>query len=911
VITTVPAAAVHQVGASELRGLLGQVEQAAGTRLLLVAAAPAWDGPPVLDSDLGPVRVVLGTSPLAVRIAMADHPNEFLAVLTPLTARELGEEVTARAWRHSVRRPSPWDAVTSLFKVTQIDPSLRDEAWMVDLLVRLAPPGGYRQPDSRLLDRGTAWRALYQHGLALPVAEPIPAQLLAWAATTAAHDAVERLDAAARANVAAKLAVDVGPAAELLVELAAAGQGSNVVALGLVIDALWPAPDPAARIRLEERHLGRRSLTGPAADDWARTARDMLRSGELSSQRAAVLTRAQAILDDIDPAGSADSSVLPTGFTRRLERLAEALEAAVVTPGAATLRDAETTLATVRDHADAARAGSRLAAADAAFRLVRRWTVAGADDPAPVAGDLTTLTRTYLDEGAWVDAARHRIAQGETVASLAAVYRRLLERVDEERRQRDRTYAGRVASEATAAAPAASLDTQRPLRIEDVLGTVLAPLARQHAVLLLIIDGLSHAAALPFVDDLRTDGWQLQGPGGRALSGVLAALPTVTVVSRASLLSGRITTGGQDVERDGFTTSAPLLDVAAGQPPAVFHKRELRTQDGEIAPAAREAITDPGQRVVGVVVNAADDHLAKGDQLKLADGLDGIPVLRPLLDDAIQAGRVVVLTSDHGHILGSHQRVVGGATSGGERYRTDDGRDVADDEVRLEGARVVGGPIVAGADDGIRYNAIAKHGYHGGATPAEVLCPLLVLTSSGVELDGWVPLPPYAPAWWEPESAPVEIDLDDGAAATAVAAPAGPTRDEPQLSLLEPEPAPTASPASPAAPTSAGSAAWLAQLLSSPRLADQRRLAGRARLDDTDLATLLRVLVASGGTASGATLQRTLDLPATRLRGKLEAARSLLDVDGYQVLRIETDGTAALNVDLLVQQFEIDRPPTA
>ncbi|MFW5723195.1 MAG: PAS domain-containing protein [Halochromatium sp.] len=169
----------------------------------------------------------------------------------------------------------------------------------------------------------------------------------------------------------------------------------------------------------------------------------------------------------------------------------------------------------------------------------------------------------------------------------------------------------------------------------------------------------------------------------------------------------------------------------------MFHKKDLRTQDGEIAPGPRDAIADPATRVVGVVVNAADDHLAKGDQLRLADGLDGIPVLRPLLHEALVAGRVVVLTSDHGHILGSHQRVVAGGPEAGERYRLDDGRDVADDEVRLDGARVVrpgGGPgatVVAAADDRVRYTPMAKHGYHGGATLAEVLCPLLVLTPEG------------------------------------------------------------------------------------------------------------------------------------------------------------------------------------
>uniref|UniRef100_UPI001A92ADEA hypothetical protein n=1 Tax=Klebsiella pneumoniae TaxID=573 RepID=UPI001A92ADEA len=101
---------------------------------------------------------------------------------------------------------------------------------------------------------------------------------------------------------------------------------------------------------------------------------------------------------------------------------------------------------------------------------------------------------------------------------------------------------------------------------------------------------------------------------------------------------------------------------------------------------------------------------------------------------------------------------------------------------------------------------------------------------------------------------------------------------------------------------------WLTALLDSDRLALQRTRAGRARIDDDDLAVLLRVLVAGGGTVSGESLARTLKLPPTRLRGKLEAARQLLDVDDYQILRIETDGTARHNAELLAQQFQIPLP---
>jgi hypothetical protein len=183
------------------------------------------------------------------------------------------------------------------------------------------------------------------------------------------------------------------------------------------------------------------------------------------------------------------------------------------------------------------------------------------------------------------------------------------------------------------------------------------------------------------------------------------------------------------------------------------------------------------------------------------------------------------------------------------------------------------------------------------------------MTARDIELDGWAPRPVDVPAWWDPTQAAVAVPFARDAAADAVPEePASASVSaEPQLSLLAPEP-PSAAPTVDSGVAAAGQPDWVQRLLTSPRLADQRRLAGRARLDDADLGTLLTVLVAAGGTASGATLQRTLELSPTRLRGKLEAARSLLDVDGYAVLRVEVDGTATLNTRLLAEQFDIDVP---
>lgn len=899
-MTPVAPADLHVLDESALRGLLVQVDRHRNSsRLLVVTAAPRWHGPEVLETDGGPVRVVAGQSVLAVRAAMAEHPDEFLAVLTPLPLRELGEEVLARAWHQHAYLPSPWDAVKALFKVDQLDPALRKERWMVDLLVRVAPARGYLQPASQLLDRETAWHTVLRFGLALPMEQPRTTDLLAWAATPSAAAALARLDPADLDRIAEHLAVAVGPGAVPLLRLAAAGRGADVLALGLVVDALWPDCDVGARMLLQERQLDRRPLDDAAAADWGSAAVAVVRGDHADGvDDHDLLQRVDMLLAEVDPSRTADSAVIGRAFPQRLARLGKALTAVLDDGTPRLLPAAVTALAAVKAHLLAGREAGRVSRAGAALRLCRRATSAQ-QDGGRKPSNLAALAARYISDGAWVDAARHRIAEGESLPELVEVFDRLLVTLDEERLARDRRFAAAVAEEGVGVGGVADLSSSRALPIERVLDSVVAPVARAEPVLLLVIDGLSHAAAIPLLADLRREGWLPHGPDGVDLPPVTAALPSVTVVSRASLLSGRLQTGGQDTERDGFTSHAALLDAAAGQVPVLFHKADLKTQDGAIAPVVRDTLADPGHRVVGVVVNGVDDHLDRGAQLQLADGLEGVPILRPLLQAAAEARRVVVLASDHGHVLGSRQRVVQ-APGGGERFRLAGGPAVPG-EMEVAGARVLRGDhrVVAAADDSVRYIAVAKHGYHGGVTPAEVLCPLVVLVPGGVELPGWEPLSPRPPAWWDPSAAPLQMDV----ASPATPVPTPPAkRADPQLSLLDP-------PAEPAVPANEVAPAWLAALLTSPRLADQRRLAGRIALDDHDLGLLLRILVTAGGTASGAALQRTLGLPASRLRGKLGAARTLLDVDGYPVLRIEPDGTAALNLELLARQFQIPVPP--
>jgi hypothetical protein len=123
------------------------------------------------------------------------------------------------------------------------------------------------------------------------------------------------------------------------------------------------------------------------------------------------------------------------------------------------------------------------------------------------------------------------------------------------------------------------------------------------------------------------------------------------------------------------------------------------------------------------VLSADDDSLPKGRQLlDPAWRPEDVPRLPQLLDPAANAGRIVVLTGDHGDLLehGSEHRQ---HTGGGARWRPDGGTPKGD-EVVVSGPRVLvseGRAILAATEDA-RYGK-RVHAYHGaGSTRSTAAC---------------------------------------------------------------------------------------------------------------------------------------------------------------------------------------------
>ena len=230
----------------------------------------------------------------------------------------------------------------------------------------------------------------------------------------------------------------------------------------------------------------------------------------------------------------------------------------------------------------------------------------------------------------------------------------------------------------------------------------------------------------------------------------------MTHLSRASLLSGKLTSGDAAVEKRNFEANPHLKQCCDKKyPPVLFHKKEVTEgARGAVGDDLSRAILSPNHRVVGVVINAIDDRLASAQQIRDDWTINRISPLGSLLKLARDSGRVVILASDHGHVWHRPDaRNVPLETGGRWRPQSE---DLAEDEIVLTGRRVQdgagGNAIIVPWSERVYYGR-QQNGYHGGATPQEMVCPLVLLTDRSSAYSGLFHCEHPKPDWWS--SAPV------------------------------------------------------------------------------------------------------------------------------------------------------------
>jgi PglZ domain len=872
------------------------------SRVLLLRAAPDWlDEPclpvPGLAAHDGTVTARVAGCPtvLAVLDALASRADDgYLVILTPCGDDELGDSVLARVIANQVHTISRWDLVLDAFGARRRGPGLsgREQPWLAGALLEAQPVGGWAKVSGPVLTLDFAVNRLVgvRFGISDGRDDAVmdAAALLEWTRNEFRVASFRRLPADERAGLAGWLRESVGPVAWAVFALLEHAEAGDAVPLGLALRGL---AEPGAQgrrraretalIRAEERFFGGQAPGGKDLREFSEAAESLIArwsDGPHAGLAGELCVRAEQILAELGAGDlAATSQILDAGFEARLAGLADVLTGLLPDPRPIDLRGAEEALDLATSHIRARAHEPECAAAQAAVSLAR-WLAVPEAAPGTLADHATMMLRDW----AWADRALAVVASGGhgRVPKLAAAYTKLCEAVVKRRAGLDRRFARRLA-----AWTQTSSSTDELLLVENVLDRVARPVAERRLPLIVVLDGMSATVGSQIAEDIIAQRrWVEVGRREDGREPVIATVPSITSISRTSLLCGKLRTGGQAEEQTGF--------AAFWRPRAtrLFHKGDLPGLQGTgLNRAVRDAIHDPAA-VVGVVLNTVDDSLDRGREGDAPQWrLTGIRYLSDLLDEAARAGRPVILTSDHGH-LPDRGAPVHQERSAAARYRSG---TPGPGELTVRGPRVLapGGEVVAAWDEQIRYTP-RKAGYHGGAAPSEVVIPALVFIPSESPVPrGWHVLNPvwHPPTWWSsalPGSITAEAaePAEDALFGVGEMLPGRPAASAPSVPAL-------------------GS-----QVTGSALFAAQRRLARRPP-EAGQVATLIDRLAEAGGKIPFTVAAEAAGEPPFRMSGYLAQVARLLNVDGYAVIGVTDQGrTVELNIELLRQQFLTEQP---
>ena len=885
--------------------------------------SPAMKGPSEVEFEFGKARVVRANTVFEFReaLVLAEKQKQRLVLLTGLQQNELGLDVVGRLARCRLYSVDNWASLCSLFKAKELDRSVLDPA-IAQALMDFAPAGGYPPVSAGILDAGTVWRAICRYVFDMGESEPDLVSLLLWASSELGPKRYKDAGEAICLSLRQRLLDNLGDAADSILRFVESNARPDALALAVTCLVVYGSEDSptldAAAARMEQYH-GKKQISRAVGQRLGVTAigaiadldrHDDQRIAQQHLQRADELLR-QFICDE----HAHRNALTRLAFEQRLDRLGSAIQTAVRTPSEENSKLCESRLHEITEHrlAKHGRNKDQVVKAEMAVRLIR-WL----RTPGPAPGSFAEFADYHIREMSFVDWAREPLCRGEDVANLSAAYQVLDQVVLERRESFSHSFANALADWSAVGSKHAGV-----LGVEDVLKRVVSKVVEAgNRVLLLVLDGMSWAICHELLEDIRQDHWYeatLDESNTPPLP-VIAAIPSATVFSRASLLSGMLAKGEQNIERRNFEANKDLNEVSDKKhPPLLFHKQDLTEGNrGVISPELSAKLTTPHHRVVGVVINAIDDRLSNAQQVIDNWSISRISPLRALLRLARDAGRVVILASDHGHVWhrpdGQYRPY-----DDSSRWRADDGK-CASDEIRITGARVMAAEnsVIVPWTEKVYYGR-QQNGYHGGVTPQEMVCPLVVLTDKIGAYTDLHECEYPKPEWWS--AAPV----------------ASPVVDEPQVTITVPVVETTAKIETPMLfdleefTKDAGARedrervknereerhpspqsrqpfdSWIDALVKSQAYKDQKAMLRRHPVDDALLQACLSALNSSGGIMTPTAFAKAADISIARLNGLVQQIARVLNVDGYDILTLDrTENRVELNIAKLRRQFDLD-----
>ena len=851
-------------------------------------------------------------SPLSLRIALkkplstAGEPV-VQVVVTNLADGSISPDMFVRLHKQRLFSIDRWSLVQQQFAAESIDPRLVEHDWLADAVVEYLGGRQTTAAKSGFLDAETLWQELLTTMIGLYDELPDLAALFKWSLDGAKVRKLRELPEHIRKGTEDWLRERAGDAADFIFAVADRTDKPDAVPLALAVGVLVDeeARGKADRSigKLEGGWLRSRRFTVEALGRAAGEAAALIRSHVADpAEHGRIAARAEELLQEVDGTDFAHRSpILPLGYAQRLGDFAEAMQKFCL-DATSNLSAVMKAASRVRGHDQAHLNPADRDRLDMAMRLARWLQAERALTSQPES--LADAAVDYLSSGSYVDWARTLVGGVAASRELSAAVDAIHAAATKEQERRARIFSGLLGNSVSAGVYSTNV-----LLVEQILEAVVVPLARTMPVLVVVLDGMSAAVCRELTDELtrKKCEWSAIVEQGRtSLRPALATIPSETKYSRASLLAGRLTANSPN-ETTAFETHEGLVAVSSPRhTPVLYTKSDL--SGNTLSTIVREDIASPKRQVIGVIVNAVDDHLAKANQVEVRWTLDTLGILAALLSEARCAGRAVVLTSDHGHIL--EKSTVARVSEGGERWRPAGQMTPEGDEILMRGTRVLepSGQILTSWSERVRYIAATKRGYHGGVNPQEMIVPISVLIPAGAsEPDGWELAAEMSPLWWDEVASPTPKPMPPSASAKTATPPVGMLFDKNRSDILA-HPLPVSTLVTSGTGDDAATVPiWAEQLFATQIFAEQKKLVPRGYPGDDVLKRLLSQLDSRGGKLTSPALARSLAYAPFRLIGLLSMAQRILNVDGYPVISVDTQSdTVHFQKQLLLVQFSLN-----
>lgn len=897
----------------------------------------------------GTVKVVPVRSELELRALLPPlSENPYRAFLVPfhgvmpsdIAARFIGEGVISR-----IGPAAKLAARTGVMTAQESATRLK----LASYLLRSDNPTTFYPIQSPTLDEECLFAAWLNKDWGVPIEGGIAADsLLGWAAVDAKGGLFDK-------EMSQPSAVDVleelqqhlqrkcGAAAAVILEGWRKGLGAKFLGAALLAEVL--APHFEGELKRWPREIlltmGMK-VSGPEAESvvralgkLARPALSWLRTNEPAGV-ARVLACAEKLVEEEEfDEFLIASTRLPSAWRLRLGELGRSLTALAKEPTREALKNAQANWAQLEKHElFLADENQRLiGCAEMALRL-SAWLVARPElkieAPSSPHADVEVLGTWYAEEGGYIDWAR-RVARGERTSAVATGIQAVVEATDRAREELDSRFASALQNWTTSGRPSPNV-----LPIDGAIKRIAARFLEQESdrsLLVLLMDGMAWAQTVELLKSLGEDGRQW-GPiswhhigknriGRGAYPVMVAALPTVTEVSRAAFFAGAVPKNGARLDtkddEEHFAKNralTPFCEPHLG--PQLMLRGTGHTSDGTLTDSAIRMIeATKEQRVVGLVVNAIDASLKGDSQLQTSWRVESIRSLPQIFDTAQKAGRHILMAADHGHVPADRLAGIGAGSGGGARWRPwiGDGDALAPGERKFSGDGVYlpkgRDAVVLLEHDGARYGGAAHAGEHGGAAMAEVIAPCVLLgwndeirTQQDVALSV---RPLHMPDWWS-LTLPEEETLVRNEPAPKPKRNAK-AQSAQQVGLPGISPERTESEEAPPQARSSDEAPAPKSELLLPELYNSEMLKARAGTADLrkKVVAAVHFLLARSNAAPSTAFAAHAGVPGFQASSYVGILQGVLNLDGYEVLRFDRASQQVfLDPEKLKQQFDVN-----